>query len=285
MLSALANYGGKSAHGTGTGRWIASLLPIGPATLYCEPCGGMAGILLQRPRSKVEIYNDISGDLCNWFRVVREEWNPFTRALAWTPHSRTEWDRCVAKLYEQPAPVGRDVPADIERARWFTVLMQQTVSQPSDPAFAYERPGRWRKIRNTDAGATFKRWTLADLYQLAERFKYVQIECMDAVKLLEELAGLHYAIIYLDPPYAGANVTPYAYDVDHDALRAVVKEQRGKVAISGYGEQWDDLGWQRWEFNTMVRRPAVKTGTRRAPRVEVLWTNYQPTMLPLGMSE
>lgn len=46
--------------------------------------------------------------------------------------------------------------------------------------------------------------------------------------------------------------------------------QQGRVAVSGYGDEWDCLGWRRVEKEGLVRRP---NQTARKV-VEVLWMNY-----------
>ena len=47
--------------------------------------------------------------------------------------------------------------------------------------------------------------------------------------------------------------------------------QQGKVAISGYGEEWDCLEWQRYEKKD-VHVP-IEGGEHKG-RTEVLWCNY-----------
>lgn len=58
-------------------------------------------------------------------------------------------------------------------------------------------------------------------------------------------------------------------------LPAVLRECVGRVAISGYGEEWDGLGWHRQEKRTMrgIYR-GTEIGSTYSPRTEVLWTNY-----------
>ena len=64
-LIAFGWYGGKFSH---LG-WLLPLLP--PAHHYCEPFGGSAAVLLNRNPSPVETYNDMDGEVVNFFRVLR----------------------------------------------------------------------------------------------------------------------------------------------------------------------------------------------------------------------
>lgn len=76
--------GGKSAQSaTGTGRWIASLLPTGDT--YCEPCFGMGGVFLYRAPAKREIINDRSGRIVNFWRVIRDQPEPLATMLDQSP--------------------------------------------------------------------------------------------------------------------------------------------------------------------------------------------------------
>ena len=43
--------------------------------------------------------------------------------------------------------------------------------------------------------------------------------------------------------------------------------QRGAVGISGYGDEWDVLGWRK------VTRPALRRQFNGGARLEVLWLN------------
>src|SRR5690348_15740602 len=76
--------------------WIISRFP--KHRVYVEPFGGAASVLLQKSRSYGEVYNDLSGEICNVFRVVRDFPTTLARELIWTPFSRDEYraafERC-----------------------------------------------------------------------------------------------------------------------------------------------------------------------------------------------
>src|SRR3990172_7097063 len=78
-------YGGKFSHL----RWLLPLLP--KTTRYCEPFGGSAAVLLNREPSSVETYNDIDGEVCNFFRVLRDQKDKLIEAIGLTPFSREEF--------------------------------------------------------------------------------------------------------------------------------------------------------------------------------------------------
>lgn len=58
-------YGGKYSH---LG-WLLPLLP--ESNHYYEPFGGSAAVLINRSPSPVETYNDLDGEVVNFFRVIR----------------------------------------------------------------------------------------------------------------------------------------------------------------------------------------------------------------------
>ena len=79
---AFSYYGGKFSHLN----WLLPLLP--PSGSYVEPFAGSAAVLLNRPPSPIETYNDIDGEVVNFFWVLREKPKVLCEKLELTPYSR-----------------------------------------------------------------------------------------------------------------------------------------------------------------------------------------------------
>jgi DNA adenine methylase len=90
-LIAFGWYGGKFSHL----KWLVPLLP--ECHHYCEPFAGSAAVLLNRDPSPVETYNDIDGEVANFFRVLRDHKSELVEAIGLTPFSREEFFIAVSK--------------------------------------------------------------------------------------------------------------------------------------------------------------------------------------------
>ena len=70
----------------------------------------------------------------------------------------------------------------------------------------------------------------------------VQLECVDALTLLDRIKDMDSGTIYVDPPYPSATTTGYAVrDFDRDGLADVLMAQRGAVgypAMATNGMCW-----------------------------------------------
>lgn len=60
--------------------------------IYVEPYGGGGSVLLRKPASFAEIYNDLDGEIVNVFRVARERGDELVRAIELTPFAREEFE-------------------------------------------------------------------------------------------------------------------------------------------------------------------------------------------------
>ena len=246
--------------------WIIERLP--EHLTYVEVFGGGAGVLLRKPRSRTEIYNDLEDQVVNLFRVLRD---PSTASLlrdqvALTPFAREEF----RASYEPTAD-------PIEAARRFVTrcgMGHGTCSM--DP-----RDSNGFRSRDNLAGKSYAReWAgVPDAIAAAgARLQGVTIEHLDFRRVLAKYDSPE-TLFYVDPPYpmstrdaGGKGYVHEMTDQDHRDLGWMLHRLRGKVAISGYqcalyAEIYSD--WRREEKATTAngQRGAVS-------RTEVLWMNY-----------
>lgn len=249
-------YGGKS--GFGKAEWIAGLLPWSRNSTYIETHGGMGSVLCVRDPVCREIFNDLDRRVYNYHLQMRRHKDRFMWEVQYCPHSRD--------LHEWAMRAADDEKVDdFDRAVAFHVLALQSVAQRLDKPF-------WSLRTAPTCGNKTGRWRADRVELVAERFWEVQLENTDAVKLLDKVRGIGDAVIYVDPPYHTADFTPYnTKKVEVDALTQALLCQSGKVGVSGYGNEWDHLGWQRHELETFR---TSKPNTISERRIEVLWTNY-----------
>ncbi len=263
-------YGGKYSH-------LDWLLPLLPYTKhYCEPFGGSAAVLINRQPSPVETYNDIDGEVVNFFRVLREHKDALLEAIGLTPFSREELRLAVSGNLENLS--------DLERARRFFVRARQVRTGLAQTA----SEGRWAHCRLTSragmAGAV-SRWlgSVEGLSEIAQRLLRVQIENAPAVAVIERYDSPE-TLFYCDPPYvheSRSDTNAYAYEMtddEHRELSASLHKVEGKVALSGYHSELMNKLYGDWKYIEAPTKKAHSTNTRadtsKQNRTEVLWVNY-----------
>lgn len=257
-------YGGKYSHLD----WLLPNLPV--CHHYCEPFGGSGAILLNKAPSPVETYNDLDGEVVNFFRMLRDNSDELIRQIALTPFSREEF------------AIACDIDSSltsIERARRFYVRARQVRTGLAQTATL----GRWANCKNTSRSGmsgVISRWMggVAQLETIANRLLRVQIENRPAI----ELIGLYddeNTLFYCDPPYIHStrgDKNAYSFemtDAQHIELAKVLNNVKGKVAISNYScELMDELyPSPKW---TKIYAPAKQINSTHDVRQEVLWINY-----------
>jgi DNA adenine methylase len=268
-MIAFGYYGGKYAH-------LDFLLPLLPTHYdhFCEPFGGSAAVLVNRPPAPVETYNDLDGEVVNFFECLRDHGNELIRLISLTPFSREELVRAcgpVAGLSE------------LERARRFFVRARQTrtgLAQTSSE-------GRWAHCVLTSragmAGAV-SRWlgSVEGLPEIVQRFQRVQIENAPAIEVIRRYDSPR-TLFYCDPPYlheARGDAKAYSHemsDTDHEELASVLHSVRGAVALSSYRCALMDKLYQDWR--RMDAGPRLCNSSKGA-RTESVWLNYDHRLAP-----
>lgn len=260
--------------------WIIEHLP--PHQVYVEPFGGAASVLLRKPPSYAEVYNDLDGDVVTLFRVLQDE-DATARLIALlevTPFARNEFE-----LAYRPAR------NRVERAR--RLIIRSFMGFSSNGHNPRVKTG-FRANSNRSGTTPAKDWTSVpeNIAAVARRFRGVVIEDRPAEAVMaahDSPETLHYVDPpYLpetrslknpyDPKYRGGKGTAhrsgmYAHEMttaDHEALLASLTSLKGMVVLSGYpAPLYEEAlrGWRR------VERKALADGARE--RTEVLWINPQ----------
>lgn len=252
------------------GKWMMAPKIIGhfPAhRCYVEPFGGGASVLLRKPRTYAEVYNDLDGEIVNLFRVVRDHGEDLRRVLELTPFSRTEF-------FESYEPC--DDP--IEQARRTTV--RSFMGFGSASASGNKTGFRANSSRSGTTPALDWRNYPGTLGLTIERLRGVVIENRDAMEVMSQHDGPQ-TLHYVDPPYphstrsTGADMKGYKHemtDQQHRDLAAFLHTMTGMVIVSGYAcdlydkELYPD--WKRVDFR------ALADGARE--RTEVIWMRNVP---------
>lgn len=259
---------------------VAKLLPLIPEhRIYVEVFGGGGSLLLAKPPSLVEVYNDLDGRLVNLFRVLRDpdQFAEFERLACFTAFSRQEFDEAKAGL-EEGNPV--------ERAWKFYVVGRQSFSGLLE-TWGYGRSSSARGM----AGQCSK-WigSIEGLPELHLRLMRVQIERDDWRKILKRFDSPE-TFFYLDPPYVPKTRKSGGYkhelsEKDHAELVEKCQKLEGKVLLSGYpNEIYQPLEatWRMMTWRTACHAAGRTRGTKilgvgsalaKQSRTEAVWMNY-----------
>lgn len=245
--------------------WVIEHLP--PHHTYTECFGGAASVLLRKPRTYAEIYNDLDGEVVNVFRMARERGDELRRALELTPFSRVEFDlsyqAAVDPLEQARRMIVRSFQGFGSAAVCGEVSGFRSTSSRSGTTPAMD----WRNFPDALAG-------------IVERLQGVVIENRDAKTVIahhDRPTTLH----YVDPPYVHSTRstkvrhtnTKKSYkhelsDEQHADLAGFLKGLKGMVVLSGYPSPLYDQLFADWR---RIDRPALADGAR--PRTECLWIN------------
>lgn len=258
--------------------WIISMMPI--HRFYVEPFGGAASVLLRKPRSYGEVYNDRDGEIVNLFRVMRtpDAAEALRRSLLLTPFAREEFSKAYS-----PAP--ESDPVEMARRTVIKSFMGYggNATQVGSASLVGMRttPSSWAaptglrvsRLRGTTPAFDWARYP-TQISVITERLRGVVIENRDAVEIIlqhDDVDTLH----YLDPPYLPSTRKSrhgYRHEMDaeqHRKLAEKVHGLKGMVMVSGYPSDLYDKelysSWDRFEISHHTQN-AVRSS-------EVLWMN------------
>lgn len=239
--------------------WIVQYLPRMPH--YVEPFCGSAAVFFNLPwKPKHAVLNDLSGDIVNLFRVIRERGDELAALVEMTPWAREEY-RESYQTTDDP----------LERARRFLVRVWQ-----SHGSYAVAGCNTW-SIGPIDDGGTPRNYGWRRLPRIIAHYTDTlwdaHIANEPALDIITQYARAS-VLIYADPPYPKSLRKDKIYtednmtDADHILLLDALDAHPGPVVLSGYRCELYDQRLARWHSVT-TQAQAEKGNTR----TEVLWLN------------
>jgi DNA adenine methylase len=264
---------------------------LGPHDRFFDPfCGSMA-VLMAKPAVKLEMVNDMHGDLINLALVVRHEllgprlFRMLRRTLfheelaAQAVHELEHW--WGAHVQDPPeAGIGKfdagGIGPDTERAYWYFVAswfarngFGGTVGGEIGFCLRYTDSGgdpvvRFRAAVNSIAG-----WR--------RRLESVTITRRDGFEVLDKIPDAEGVAVYVDPPYVEKSAE-YVFDFsadDHGRLREALRRfKKARVVVSYYDCDRVRELYRSWRFVDCAMDKATAHGSRgSAKSPEVLIVN------------
>ena len=201
----------------GKRRLAKHLLPMFPPhSCYVEPfAGGAALFFLRTEPAKVEVLNDINGQLVNLYRVVQHHFDEFVRQFEWSLTSREVFARLQA--------ISPDNMTDIQRAARFYYLQHNAFGgKPVDQHFGTATTGKgWRAADIADA-----------LQAARQRLNGVYVEHEPWDKCFQRYDREH-TFFYLDPPYWQTAGYDRAFDwTQYELIANMMRDAKGKAMLS-----------------------------------------------------
>jgi len=233
---------------------------------FVVPFGGAAGVLLNKPRSSAEIFNDRDEYVVEFFDVVRDHPETLAEKVDNIPYSRELYNKWSRRFRSSD----RDIADDrVERAaRWVFLRYASFSGRYGNRAgFATDTPSGgpqkseiWHRVPQR-------------IQALRDRFKGVAIEHGDYSEVIDRYDSDD-MLFYCDPPYVEEDVSYYRGPLfDHETFVETLRTVDGDWAVS-YSEPPDGLE----ELATAVasRDYSRSAGLENESRPERLYLSYDP---------
>lgn len=201
----------------GKRRLAKQLLPLFPEhKCYVEPFAGGAALFFLKEESKVEVLNDINGELINLYRVIKHHLEEFLRHFKWSLTSR--------EVYKDLLETDPSLLTDIQRAERFFYLQKL--------AFGARVAGQTFGTATTSKPRLNLLRLEEDLSAAHMRLARTTIELLAWNDCIERYDREH-SFFYLDPPYL--DTAGYGNDFDleqYHMMAELMSDMKGNAMLS-----------------------------------------------------
>lgn len=201
----------------GKRRLARHILPLFPEhSCYVEPFCGAAALYFLKEPAKVEVINDINGELVNLYRVVKHHMDEFCRQFRWALTSR--------QMYKWLQATPEETLTDIQRAARFYYLQKNAFGgrvHGQNFGTATTSPPRLNLVRLEE-----------DISQAHLRLSQTYIEHLSWEACITRYDREH-TLFYCDPPYWGTEGYGVDFGLDqYDRMAELARSIKGKMVIS-----------------------------------------------------
>lgn len=306
MLSVISWYGGKYK----MAKQIINIMPN--HTHYVDVFGGGAHVLLNKPRSSVEVYNDINKGLFCLFNTLRnkEHAELLKLKLDLTPYSRNEFEYAKSDWFNSYIEVEKEIEelnarfnenliteseykrlsAELEKKRLDTQIeVARRTYILSKQSFSSVLTN-WRKSRKTLPRLVndYLRGIDDTLPIVISRLRTLIVENKSYEYILDKYDSKD-TLFYLDPPYIHDTRQEKSRDIyDHEMTNDMHKDLvkrllniKGKFILSGYDHPiyapLSEGKFKKIKLGSFVKTcaPRFNDETRVDLGEEYLWINFE----------
>ncbi|MET3132219.1 DNA adenine methylase [Oxalobacteraceae bacterium GrIS 1.11] len=251
----------------GKRRLASRIIPqFPPHTCYVEVFAGGAALFFIRPPARVEVLNDINGELINLYRVVKHHLAEFARQFKYTLSSRD--------TFAQMQATAPHTLTDIQRAARFFYLQQN--------AFGGKVEGQnW----GTETGAPpFDLLGMEERLAAAHlRLSNAYIENMDWHKLMERYDRPH-TLFYLDPPYWETGGYGVDFGIEqYEKMADLMGRLKGKAILSLNDHPDIRRVFAGFQMDEIGIKHSVGGGSKTVERQELIIYSWDKAAEPAGL--
>jgi len=263
--SLISWYGGKHK----MVKYINCFIPFNKINTYVEVFGGGGHVLINKPFSPIEVYNDINKGLYSIFRCLNdvEKTKILIEKLLKTDYNEDEflyaynnWDK---------------VQDEIEMAKLTFILSTQSFNSS---CCHWNRPCSPKDLEQYHR-------KIISILDFVPRFKNVIVENMTFEEIIKKYDDIN-TFFYMDPPYVPSTRTTkdvYKYEMKdelHEKMVDILMNIRGKALVSGYDNpiynRISDGNWSKVSLGRFSKSSQkTKKGGYKQFGEEFLWMNYK----------
>ena len=249
------------------------LLPLIPEhTAYIEVFGGAAALLLNKPASSFEVYNDYDSELVNLFEVIRDDVDAFVKKADWLLYSRELNEKWKKDLKNGTVPEDK-----VERALRFWYLMRSAFAAHPYKGWAFAKTknrSRPQSIINA----------VGSIRAIHDRLRTVEIDHLDFRRCIENRDARE-TFMFLDPPYLDAE--EYRLGVftlqDHTDLADILHHAKSRWLLTIGDHPKIRKLYHGFPMSRIKTHETVSKviGDKRPTFNQLIIRNYEPPKTPL----